>query len=85
MCKALGDCTGVSCQSATLNNLTATIIVSKCTDPLEVNITVSNGSGVQILSEIVTNKGNLISDSGYRVDTFTRDRFVVRISVSSVH
>ena len=82
MCEALGDCTGVSCQSATLNNLTATIIVSKCTDPLEVNITVNNGFGDQILSEIVTNEGNLISDSGYRVDMFTRDEFAVNISVS---
>ena len=79
-CQPLGDCTGITCDSDQLNS-TGLVVVDKCTDPLEVNITVYNSFGAVVQSQIVTETGD-IAGTGYKVNTFTRTLAAMTISVS---
>ena len=54
--------------------------VDKCTDPLQVNITVKDGQAVVIMESTVTSPSDL-QDTDYAIDTFTRDDQAVTISV----
>ena len=79
VCQPLGDCTGISCQS-TQPNMTVVVAVDKCTDPLQVNITVTDGQAVVVLESTVTSASDL-QNNDYTIDTFTRDDQAFTISV----
>ena len=54
--------------------------VDKCTDPLQVNITVKDDQAVVIMESTVTSASDL-QDTDYAIDTFTRDDQAFTISV----
>ena len=69
--------TGISCTDQQSN--TVIVQVDKCTDPLEVNITVRDEQTI-LLQSTVTNASDLV-DNNYAIDTFTRDSQTLTISV----
>ena len=82
VCEPLGDCTGLSCFSNLLNQ-TVVLTVDKCTDPLEVNVTVYDAYNSMVLSDIVTGTGQVSSgDHTAFVSVFERDKFSVTVMVS---
>ena len=60
--------------------MTVVVAVDKCTDPLQVNITVTDGQAVVVLESTVTSASDL-QDNSYTIDTFARDDQTFTISV----
>ena len=57
-CVAIGDCTGVSCDSSE-SNVTVEVLVNECTDPLEVNVTIRDDSlDGPTFSKLLSGTGN---------------------------
>ena len=80
-CQPIGDCTGLSCSSTQLDR-TVVASVNKCTDPLEVNVTVYVDSKL-VLARTVSGTGE-IAEGNYVVDVsvLERDDLTATIMVS---
>ena len=77
-CVALGDCTGLQCYSEELGQ-NITFVVDKCTDPIVINITITNATDdtAVILSQSFTET----TDTGDIVVTMGRNAIYVHVKV----